>query len=79
MSRVRNPVMPEAVRDKLVYVCMICGKPCEGHYGSWGDIGDPPKGTCSKSCEKVQEAKYRYPGHSYEDFINRQGENCVET
>lgn len=74
MSRVRNPVLQEEVRNKLIYTCMICGKDAEGFYGSWGDIGDPPNGTCSKTCEKVQEAKYRYPGHSCEDFINRKGE-----
>ncbi len=72
MSRVRNPVMPEAVRDQMVYVCMVCSKSTEGFYGSWGFIGEPPKGTCSKSCEQVQEAKPKYPPSTL-------GENDVKT
>lgn len=63
MQRVKNPVLSEELRDKLLRTCMVCGKSCEGFYGAWGEIGDPPKGTCSKSCEKIQEAKPKYPGH----------------
>lgn len=61
MSRVRNPVIQEDIRNKLIYACMICGKDSEGFYGSWGFIGEPPKGTCSKTCEQIQESKPKYP------------------
>jgi len=39
-------------------VCMVCEKACEGYYGRHGDSG-----TCSGKCEKVQDAKPKYPGH----------------
>lgn len=62
-QRVKNPVLSEELRDKLLRTCMVCGKSCEGFYGAYGEIGDPPKGTCSKTCEKTQVAKPKYPGH----------------
>lgn len=74
MSRVRNPVIQEDIRNKLIYTCMICGKDAEGFYANYGNIGDPPKGACSKTCMLEQDKKPRYPGHSEEDFFNRKGE-----
>ena len=45
--------------------CLVCGRDdLKGAYGN-RDIG----WTCSKKCETVQEAKYRYPGHTAEAFI----------
>ncbi len=41
--------------------CCVCGKPMELPYGRWGDGG-----TCSRVCERVQEAKPKYQGASDE-------------
>jgi hypothetical protein len=47
---------------------MVCGKDnIEGYHGRWGNSG-----TCSASCEKIQAAKPRYPGHSEDEFFTRQ-------
>lgn len=35
--------------------CCVCGKKVEGFYGRWGKSG-----TCSKSCEQVQESKSKF-------------------
>jgi hypothetical protein len=79
MARVRNPVVSEDVRNKFVYVCMVCHASCEGFYGAHGEAGETPKGTCSKSCEQVQAKYLKYPGHTEEDFFNRLGDEDGST
>ena len=49
--------------------CLICGKTIEGAYAQ-----HPDGWTCCNKCMKVQDAKPKYPGHSEEEFLNRQGE-----
>jgi len=44
-------------------ICCVCNRKCEGYHGRWGETG-----TCDSACEKVQAAKYPYPGHTAEDF-----------
>jgi len=55
MKQVLNPVLSDAEAKKLLYNCMICGKPIEGFYGRWGNVG-----TCSRKCEVIQEGKPKY-------------------
>lgn len=50
----------KAEADKLTFTpCCVCGKAIgEGFYGRWSTGG-----TCSKTCEKVQETLPKYPDH----------------
>lgn len=48
--------------------CLICGKTIEGAYAQHADGW-----TCCSKCMKVQDQKPKYPGHSEEDFLSRQG------
>jgi len=50
---------------KLVFKpCLVCGKQItEGYYGSWTEGG-----TCSRNCERIQEAKPRL--HGGREIIN---------
>lgn len=48
---------------------MVCDKSIEGFYSRHGD-----QGTCSKACMDVQDKKPKYPGHSEEEYLKRQGE-----
>lgn len=68
-DRARNPVIPESLAKQLTYICMVCSKEVEGFYGQHQDGG-----TCSRSCEKEQMSRPRYPGHSETEFFNRLGE-----
>lgn len=70
----RNPVINEETAKQLLFRCMVCDKPTEGFYGSHASENKTPKGTCSGACERIQQAKPKYPGHSEEDFLARQGE-----
>ena len=55
--------------------CIVCGNmPKEGYYGRYGDGG-----TCSKTCEAVQNKKPLYPDHSEEDFLRRHYASLSET
>ena len=58
----------KAVEEMWIHqpICCICKRKCEGYHGRWGDTG-----TCDATCEAVQTAKPKYPGHSEEDFFNR--------
>lgn len=44
-------------------ICCVCNRKCEGYHGRWGETG-----TCDSACEKVQAAKYPYPGHEATTF-----------
>lgn len=50
-----NPVLSEAHVKQLLYKCCVCDKAVEGFYGRWGSGG-----TCSRACERIEEAKPRY-------------------
>lgn len=50
---------------------MVCGKMLKGAYGNWGNHG----WTCSAKCERVQEERPLYPGHSEADYFKRLGEH----
>ena len=50
--------------DVVVGLCCVCGVKVKGYYGS-----NSEGGTCNKTCEEVQAAKPRYPGHSEEEFL----------
>lgn len=67
MKKPFNPVIPdytprsEKKKEEVVSLsfnpCCHCGKAIvQGYYGRWGNAG-----TCSKTCEKEQEKKPRYP------------------
>lgn len=53
-QRVSNPVIEENTVPKRH--CMVCGKATEGWYGAHSNTG-----TCSAACERIQEAKPRFP------------------
>lgn len=66
MKKPFNPVIPDytprSEKKKVEEVilqfnpCCNCGKKItDGYYGRWNESG-----TCSKTCEKVQEEKPRY-------------------
>lgn len=68
-NRLSNPVIPDytprkrVAQEEVTLVlkpCCVCNKTINGgYYGHWYDGG-----TCSESCEVVQEAKpknYGYP------------------
>ena len=62
IPRARNPVLPEEAVKKLLYICMVCEKQIEdGFYGRWGSGG-----TCSRDCERKQEALPHSPPPSAE-------------
>lgn len=51
--------------------CLVCDKPPkDGFYGRHGDGG-----TCCGACERIQQAKPKYPNYSEEDYLIRQSEN----
>jgi hypothetical protein len=61
MERLKNPALPdyrpkkerEALPQMTFSPCCVCGKQItEGFYGRWANGG-----TCSKTCETVQESK----------------------
>jgi hypothetical protein len=54
--------------------CCICGKVIGGAYGSHEDGW-----TCSGKCEREYNSRSKYPGHTEEDFLQRQGESHVNT
>ncbi len=54
--------------DRLQLHCMVCQKAIEGFYARFGE-----EGTCSGECMRAQDLKPRYPGHSEEEFLKRQG------
>jgi hypothetical protein len=47
-------------------ICCICKRKCEGYHGRWGDSG-----SCNATCEAVQAAKEKYPGHTEAEYFNR--------
>lgn len=70
MAKGRNMrEVADEYRNTVVGLCCICQKPCRGFYGGW-----PEGGTCSGVCEKVKASQPKYPGHSEEEFLKRQGE-----
>lgn len=73
MKRVPNPVIAPEVGKRLLLRCMVCDKPIEGFYARFGD-----QGTCNRTCMKVQDAKPKYPGHTEEEFFQRQGDSHVD-
>jgi len=45
--------------------CIVCSKEIkEGFYGRHQDGG-----TCSGACERIQQARPKYPNHSEEDYL----------
>ena len=48
--------------------CCICHKVIKGAYGFHEDGW-----TCSGACEKIYDLRPKYPGHSEEEFFQRQG------
>lgn len=56
----------EAQEKGIPKPCCVCNKPTLNFYGRWGDGG-----TCSRPCERIQEAKPKYPDHTEEEFFNR--------
>lgn len=78
MTRVPNPVIPDYRPKKKeeekfqldLKPCLHCGKAIkEGYYARYCD-----KGVCSRVCMFEQDKKPKYPGHSYEEYLARQGE-----
>jgi hypothetical protein len=57
----------EEYKDVVVGLCCVCSKPVKGWYGA-NDKG----GTCNKTCEEEHAKLPRYPGHSYEEYMQRQ-------
>lgn len=49
--------------------CLICGKTIEGAYAQHADGW-----TCCGKCMREQDKKPRFPGHTEEDFFNRNPE-----
>lgn len=39
---------------KVVYNCLVCGKPITDFYGTWGVTPMTQGGTCSRTCEDEQ-------------------------
>lgn len=60
----------EDYKATIVGLCLICDKPVNGWYGRWSD-----RGTCSKKCEQVQEAKPKYPEKGEGNAVIPQGSN----
>lgn len=59
----------EDYKATIVGLCLICDKPVKGgFYGNWGNSG-----TCSKSCETIQEAKPKYPEKGEGNAVIPQG------
>ena len=48
--------LAEAQEKGIPKPCINCGKPYLLPYGRWGDGG-----TCCRPCERLQEAKPKYP------------------
>lgn len=46
--------------------CLICGKTIEGAYAQHQDGW-----TCCGKCMREQDKRTKYPGHTEEDFFNR--------
>jgi len=65
-QQLSNPVLSDKLGSKLLMICIVCDKPVEGYYARFGE-----KGTCSKTCMRVQDTLPRYPGHTSEEFDQR--------
>lgn len=46
----------EEYKETIAGLCCVCEKPTPYFYGRWGNGG-----TCSRPCERIQEAKPKYP------------------
>ena len=53
--------------DKVVGLCLACGKQVKGGYYSQHEGG----GTCSKTCMQVQGKKPKYGEHTEEAFLKK--------
>lgn len=57
----------EEYQERVVGLCVSCQKPVKGGwYGAHGDAG-----TCSKTCEKLQETQPKYGEHTEEAFLTK--------
>lgn len=71
-ERMPNPVMyqkKEKPKETLLSFspCIVCDTPInDGYYSRHED-----KGTCSKTCMKIQDAKEKYPDHPLSSFLKR--------
>lgn len=79
-NRVPNPALPIDYTPKKRVVtentipplppCLNCNNNItDGFYARFGDGG-----VCSSACMRVQAKKERFPGHTEQEFLQRQGE-----
>lgn len=79
-KRIHNPALPIDYTPKQRVVtentipplppCINCNNNItDGFYGRWGNGG-----VCSKNCNTEQLKKPRFPEHTEQEFLQRQGE-----